>query len=127
MTTKQDTWTITLHCPVPSGNKLKRMHWRDYHNLIGEWRHDVFYLCREAKIPKLARITVEVTIYFEKERVRDIPNYIFSLDKCLLDSLVTAEVIFDDNPSFVTDFKVNLAVDRKNPRVEVTITDNSNE
>ena len=116
------TWSLSIPHVPPSANKLLRMFWADYQDILGAWKHDVFYLCREAKIPKCARINVNATIYFKDRRRRDFDNFAFGLQKLLGDSL-KGVVIFDDDPSYLTWGNVTFAVDKHNPRTEVVITD----
>jgi len=115
------TWILTIPRTPVSANRLLRMHWHDRSELLDEWKHDVYYLCRAAKIPKLARITVSAKIYFKDKRRRDQDNFEFGLRKLLGDSL-KGVVIFDDNPSFLTWGEINFAIDKDNPRTEISIT-----
>ena len=98
------------------------MHWHDRLELLGEWQHDVYYLCKGQGIPKLAHIMAYATIYFKDKRKRDQDNFEFGLRKLLGDSL-KGVVIFDDDPSYLTWGETIFAHDRKNPRTEITITE----
>lgn len=58
-----------------------------------------------------------VTYYFRDRRRHDPGNY----DKVLLDGLVEANIIEDDNYSVITEYTTRGRVDSKNPRTEIEI------
>lgn len=114
------SYFLTIHQPVVSANKLLRKHWAGYSDILGAWKHDVFYLCKEQKIPKMARVRVSAVIYFPDRRRRDQDNFEFGLRKMLGDSL-KGVVIFDDDPSYLTWGEIAFEIDRHDPRTEVTL------
>jgi len=116
------SWTITIPREPTSANKLLRMHWAPRNRLLDEWKHDVYYLCREAGVPKCARIIVDVRVYYRTRRARDRDNAEFGVRKLLGDSL-EGTVVFNDNPSFLRWGAFAMLHDPDNPRIEVTITD----
>ena len=61
-------------------------------------------------------------VWYERNRRRDIDN-IISARKFIHDGLVRAGVIEDDSQRFVVETLDHMTIDRKNPRVVVTITD----
>lgn len=71
----------------------------------------------------LPHIDKPVTVAFrwvEPNRRRDTDNVAFA-KKFILDGLVQANVLDDDDPAHVTGFSDTFAYDKNNPRVEVTI------
>ena len=60
---------------------------------------------------------MKVTYYFKDKRRHDPSNY----DKMLLDGLVEANVITDDNYSVITEFTTIGDYDKNNPRTEIII------
>lgn len=67
--------------------------------------------------PKYERCKMKVTYYFKDKRRRDPGNY----EKMLLDGLVEANIIKDDNYSVIEEFTTIGKYDKDNPRVEVEI------
>ncbi|MFP3153611.1 hypothetical protein LQZ18_04130 [Lachnospiraceae bacterium ZAX-1] len=72
------------------------------------------------------RIKDPVLVYykfFEKDRRRDVDN-IFSLAaKFIQDSLVAAGTLRDDNQKCISHTYFDVFVDKKHPRIEVTLTE----
>ena len=58
-----------------------------------------------------------ITYYFKDRRRHDPANY----DKFILDGLVEAGVITDDNYSVITEFTTKGGYDKENPRTEIII------
>ena len=67
--------------------------------------------------PKYKKCKLKVTYYFKDKRRHDPSNY----DKMLLDGLVEANVIEDDNYDVIEEFTTIGKYDKDNPRVEVEI------
>lgn len=67
--------------------------------------------------PKIKKCNMKVTYYFQDKRRRDPGNY----DKMLLDSLVEANIIEDDNYTVIQEYTTVGKVDSKKPRVEIEI------
>lgn len=67
--------------------------------------------------PRYERCKMKVTYYFKDKRRRDPGNY----EKMLLDGLVEANIIKDDNYDVITEFTTTGKYDKDNPRVEVEI------
>lgn len=67
--------------------------------------------------PKYDKCRIKVTYYFKDKRRHDPSNY----DKFLLDGLVEANIIKDDNYSVIEEFTTIGKYDKDNPRVEVEI------
>lgn len=113
-------WTLIIPRIPISANKLLRMHWHPRADLLGEWKHDVGVLCKEAKIPMLEHVTVGAVIYFKDKRTRDMDNFTFSLEKMLGDSL-KGIIIPDDDPRYLTWGSIEFLHDKLNPRTEVVL------
>jgi len=102
------------------------MHWSKWSREKNEWMHDIFFLVKESRnaIPKhLGHITItKIIIYFDKIRTRDESNYEPMIVKPLADALVHAGIIKDDTADYITrPGRVDMEMDRKHPRTEVTI------
>lgn len=67
--------------------------------------------------PRYKKCKMKVIYYFKDKRRHDPGNY----DKCLLDGLVEANIIEDDNYDVITEYTTIGKVDRGNPRVEIEI------
>ena len=100
----------------PSLNKYAgRKNYWEYRDVKPEWKQICRAYCRpRGKPPNFA--DVNITFFFPDRRRHDPDNYC----KLLLDGLVYAGVIADDDFGHI---RLSLAagVDKKNPRVEVTV------
>lgn len=67
--------------------------------------------------PKFDKCKMKITYYFKDKGKHDPSNY----DKMLLDGLVEADIIVDDNYNVIREFTTIGKVDRGNPRVEIEI------
>ena len=100
----------------PSLNKYAgRKNYWEYRDVKPEWKQICRAYCRPmGKPPDFAE--VNITFYFPDRRRRDPDNYC----KLLLDGLVYAGVIADDDFGHIR-LSLSAGVDKKNPRVEVTV------
>ena len=60
---------------------------------------------------------MKITYYFKDKRRHDPSNY----DKMLLDGLVEANIIKDDNYDVIQEFTTTGKYDKENPRTEIEI------
>ena len=60
--------------------------------------------------------------WYEPNRKRDIDNISFA-KKFILDALVAHHILLDDSQKYVIKLEDNVFVDRRNPRIEVSITE----
>lgn len=67
--------------------------------------------------PKITKCKLKVIYYFKDRRRHDPGNY----DKTLLDGLVEAKIIEDDNYSVIEEYTSIGRVDSKHPRTEIEI------
>ena len=72
-------------------------------------------------LPKFKKVALIIT-WYEPNRHRD-PDNIMAGQKFILDGLVVAGTIPNDNQRHIQGIIHRFAVDRKNPRVEVEIVD----
>nr|WP_308743236.1 hypothetical protein [uncultured Anaerocolumna sp.] len=75
-------------------------------------------------------ITKPVIIYyrfFEPNSRRDNDNILSGATKFIQDSLVKTKILVDDNQKCIPKFYFDTFVDKKNPRIELTITELTNE
>jgi len=75
------------------------------------------------KLPRFKTIEVQYKLFFEGNRKKDTMNYGFPTDKFLMDALVQAEILEDDNYLFVTKTTIEIGDFGKGIEsyVEVTI------
>jgi len=73
------------------------------------------------KLPTYERVALIIT-WYEPNRHRD-PDNIMAGQKFILDGLVVAGTIPNDNQRHIQGIIHRFAVDRKNPRIEVEIVD----
>lgn len=67
--------------------------------------------------PRYEKVKMKITYYFKDKRRHDPSNY----DKMLLDGLVQANIIEDDNYDVIQEFTTMGKVDKENPRTEIEI------
>lgn len=79
------------------------------------------WLAKQARLPKFEKAYLVIT-WFEPDRRRD-PDNIMAGQKFILDGLVAAKVIPNDNQKYIVSIIHRFRVDKQNPRVEVEIID----
>lgn len=67
--------------------------------------------------PRYEKVKMKITYYFKDKRRHDPSNY----DKFLLDGLVEANIITDDNYDVIQEFTTIGKYDKIKPRVEIDI------
>ena len=103
----------------PSLNQWTRWHWGKKSKVKKEWEEAIGWKCKKFGSPKLINAEIEVLYYFPDKRVRDFDNYV---PKFILDGLVKAEIIEDDNDNNIF-INWKLLYDKENPRTEVKIVE----
>lgn len=79
--------------------------------------HELIRLSTIKYNPKIKKCKMKVTYYFGDKRRHDPSNY----DKMLLDGLVEANIIEDDNYSVIQEFTTIGKYDKIKPRTEIEI------
>lgn len=79
--------------------------------------HNAIRLVTVGKNYNINKCKMIITYYFKDKRRRDTMNY----DKMLMDGLVEANIITDDNYNVITEFTTKGGYDKDNPRTEVVI------
>lgn len=127
-------WTIALPLRVPLPRKKKEKFWSLNLNLYRNAHPQTLnqakvsfdeiaeLLIRKAGIPRLARCTLEYTLFPGSAQLCDTNNVCSVADKFFSDSLVNAGILEDDNYNFIVSstFKFG-AIDREDPRIEVAV------
>ena len=104
------TQILTLDFKLPSLNdyvEACRTHWSKGASFKKKIERDIIF---EAKASKIQRITGPCVVYIdyqEKNKMRDVDN-VYSANKYVLDALVTAGVLENDNPKCVRDVKNSI-------------------
>ena len=122
-------WTITLPLPCSQNSATWRNRWtqRRYRR---EWADEVGWRCREARTPELERIALEVTVYFQDNRNRDLDNYHPTTIKATQDALTPVTrnkpygigIIDGDDCRYIPELpSLRFELDPANPRTEITI------
>lgn len=110
---------ITLELPIipPTINKyIGRSNIWEYQS-DKKKIHQAIRLLTCGKRYEIEKCKMTITYYFKDRRRHDPSNY----DKFLLDGLVEANVIIDDNYSVITEFTTKGGYDKDNPRTEIII------
>jgi Holliday junction resolvase RusA-like endonuclease len=119
---------ITLELPV-SLNHIYTTNQFTYQRVLNsqgrKWMDDCIWLLKD-KIISLREITcsfnrvkIDIKFYFPDERRRDLDNYL----KLTHDILVKSSLIKDDNWRIIKEERLRGFLDRKNPRMEMIITE----
>lgn len=124
------TWTLTLpYTRPPKGLSANwRGHWSTKARSTAEVRNLVAALARAARLPQMQRIQVELIWVVTDHRKRDDDN-LHPLAKSCWDALasdrgVSARIVPDDSPEFVT--KMHPRIEYRpdeSPHFEVIVTD----
>lgn len=79
--------------------------------------HEAIRLAAIGKKYDIEKCKMKITYYFKDRRRHDPSNY----DKMLLDGLVEANIIVDDNYNVITEFTTKSGYDKTNPRTIIEI------
>jgi crossover junction endodeoxyribonuclease RusA len=90
-------WRLDLPWTSPPLSLNGRLHWSAKQRLTREVRTTTALLCRQAKIPPLARVRIELHYRPRDRRRRDTVNLTLTV-KAIEDGVVDAGVIPDDTP-----------------------------
>jgi Holliday junction resolvase RusA-like endonuclease len=121
MTSEAVTFVIDRK-PPPSANRIRNLHWATRRELEWMWKEEVFYAVVNAGKPRFARARVQLKMFYAVKRKRDTDNVLGGLGKAMIDGLRMANVIPDDDSETVEIAEPMLAIDRKNPRVEIEVS-----
>lgn len=94
------TWQLPLTITAPPLNLNKRMHWAAADKHRKALRHEAMVRARAHRIPACQLISVRLVYRPRDKRTRDPSNFI-PTQKPLLDGIVDAGVVPDDNPRYV--------------------------
>lgn len=106
------TWRIPIGMPAPFMNSNERKHWTSRSENTAAWRYTAGWRVKAAKIPRLEHAWIQVHVSFGDKRRRDPSNYARTA-KAIVDGIVDAGVLPDDNPQYVTGPDMRLGTDSK--------------
>jgi crossover junction endodeoxyribonuclease RusA len=111
---------VFLVIPVihPSVNVWKDWHWAKRDRYLRELTENITWLVLAKKLPLTRKATVEITYFFPDRRRRDTNNY---TPKFLLDALVYAGLILDDNAKEIRQPEPRFEIGGEYFRTEVYI------
>lgn len=87
---------------LPPLNANQRLHWAKRNRLTQEIKDAIGWRVNAQKIPRLDHITVQLQYQPQDRRRRD-PSNLMPTQKAGVDGLVTAGVVVDDTPRYVTE------------------------
>lgn len=82
-------------------NAMRREHFHTRARLVDEWRRAFCLLAREARVPPLAAISVQVVPHVKNRRSLPDTAACFGAVKASIDGIVDAGVLVDDGPDVV--------------------------
>jgi Holliday junction resolvase RusA-like endonuclease len=109
--------------PPPTMNRIQSMHWSKRRKLKELWQQEVAVAAIQAGRPRFKRARVQIVLYYSAARRRDSDNILAAAGKFLLDGLRYSDVIPDDDQTTIELPEPIVEIDRKNPRVELEITE----
>ena len=111
------TYTIKISPVFISGKRSKvwrlppslnsRMHWRPKGKIKKQFQSDIFFQLKALKVPKCQKLKVTLINYTCYPMDRD---NLFSCFKPLVDAIVLANIVPDDNEEFVDSYVKNEKV-----------------
>lgn len=111
--TDLNTYIKRLNSHYHSGNNAKQAE-----------TDKVYWECMNQKTKAVTEYPVKITFeWYSKDQRKDIDNVAFA-KKYILDGLVRAHVLENDSRKYVNAFEDKFFIDKKYPRVEVTIQKN---
>lgn len=116
--------TITLPLPASKLSPNARTHWAEKAKLTKASRKAAYFAALEAlnlrKPPGWLKARLEVRAFFKTERGRDADNFMASL-KSVCDGIADSGIIANDKGLWPE--RPVFAKDTGNPRIEITITE----
>lgn len=97
------THTMELSFRRPPLNANRRMHWAQRARTVKEIRREACIRAKAARIKPQSHITVRLHYQPDRAIKRRDPANIWPTQKPLIDGLVDAGIVPDDNPEFVTE------------------------
>ena len=107
---------------LPTMNEIinkSKTHWAEYRKMKESYDEIVSFYATQQRIKFFKSVKLEIT-YYRKDKRTD-PDNIVVAKKIILDGLVQAGVLEDDNWSIVKGFKESWEVDKKSPRTEIIL------
>ena len=117
---------ITIKSLPLSKNKYVNMCWQARGRYKKDIHKEIYYemikqdLRNSTKEP-LKKAKIAFRLYFKTNRRRDSANYLGGGIISILDSLVDIGVIIDDNHEVIGNPKVELYIDKNDPRCEIEV------
>ena len=100
-------WQIPLDADVAPKTPNRRTHWRVYSDTVLFWRTLTDAAVRNAGVPALERVAIDLAVTPPDRRRRDSDNLVPYLLKPVKDGVVDAGVIPDDTDEFC-DWSIHL-------------------
>lgn len=116
--------TFTIPGQLPGYNQLKGKHWTESARIKREAMEVVMWSAKAAKVqPVHSQVIVKIQCY-EPNKRRDPDNVNFGACKVILDALQQIGILTGDGRKYIHELITPMPeVDRKNPRVEIEITE----
>lgn len=125
-----EEWRLALPYRRPPISLNGREHWSVRHRIMEELKTTAGWVARAAKVPKLQACTIRLTWFPGNNRRCDPDNLALTL-KGLVDGLVLAKILPDDNAERVLNVELCVRLRRQDPydrpdaRMELLIRDAS--
>ena len=127
-TEKKLIQTFTINMRLPGLNDLLNRNYWSRRDVKQEAMNRVIFAAKLAKIKKVTNYPIEIGIYcYEINARRDPDNVQSGAKKIILDALKNADILSGDGRKYISNIICPMPqIDRKNPRIEVMISENAN-
>lgn len=115
-----EQFEFTVLCELVTANAQRRMHYRTWGPLMSIARSSAYIKAKEAKIPKLGRAHIHI-FPGQKRGVLADPGNHYPMAKAVIDGLVDAGVLEDDNGASVECISMHAPQRTEHPQIRVVL------
>ena len=112
--------TFSIHEKLYSLNEYRNEHFHKLNKLKVSWSNTIHLLSIYHSLKPVQKCKIEFELFFKDKRKRDLDNYSATI-KMILDGLVQAGIIQDDNYSVVEEITIRCGGQAKTEHIKVTI------
>lgn len=115
-----EQFEFTVICDLLTANAQRRMHYRTWGPLMSIARSSAYIMAKQAKIPKLTRVHIHIFPGQARGVLADPGNH-YPMAKAVIDGLVDASIIEDDNGASVSCVSLYAPARTKQPQLRVVL------
>ena len=115
-----DEHRLSVPAPLLTTNRERSGHWHTRADVVRQTRESAHWLAKAASLPKVDKVRVEFFPYQAKGRLADAGAHLPTA-KAVLDGIVDAGVLPDDNPKHVLSLVMHAPQRAKQDRMDVLL------